>query len=77
MNQDLLLILIITIAACVLTIIMVAIVSFSISTKLALPLTKLMEFSALVNANVANKTLANKYFYGMDKVTLWKIQVIF
>jgi len=68
MNSDLITIAIISLIAIILTLLIVACVSFGISTRISRPLRKLMEFSELVNKNNANKTLANKFFQGMDTV---------
>jgi len=66
MKSDLVTLAIVTTIAIILTLLIVACVSFNISTKISRPLRKLMEFSDLVNKNTANKTLANKFFHGLD-----------
>jgi len=68
MKSDLVTLAIVTTIAIILTLLIVACVSFNISTKISRPLRKLMEFSDLVNKNTANKTLANKFFHGLDTV---------
>lgn len=69
MNSDMMTLGIISGFAIILTLSIVACVSYKISTNISRPLRKLLEFSELVNKNSANKTLANKFFSGMDTVS--------